>query len=335
MTRLRRCGLRVHSRNLEFCTRPRELAKRQRGSRIHCLSGVQWWTASDAARTRLLSLLVLRCYPQTFHVFEQMGKSVIHSLLKCQAAENCIQTSSVSHRKIRAQHLSSIVMRDSLTRRAVARTYACARASQAQLNTTLCSETGMEGQPIVLSSRWNSQTTQLPSVRSAEATQLTTTVMQHLSFINRQHVTIFQTTPCVTISPSKHSSQPSGSSHASQSSSSPTWMRHANAFVCPSPRRSGICLSNDDRRSDVRPFVPMSAQFNNVSTGTTWNSFLRYASCIHNSWIDKCRTFPDPVLVHIPRAALLSDAMATSSCIPICSLICEVCFDVATALTMP
>ena len=39
--------------------------------------------------------------------------------------------------------------------------------------------------------------------------------------------------------------------------------------------------------------------------------------------------------MHVPRAALLSDAMVTSSCIPICSKICEVCFDVATALTMP
>ena len=41
------------------------------------------------------------------------------------------------------------------------------------------------------------------------------------------------------------------------------------------------------------------------------------------------------VLVHIPRAALLSDAMVTSDCIPICSKICEVRFDVTTALTMP
>ena len=139
-------------------------------------------------------------------------------------------------------------MRNSLTRRALAWTYACARASQAQLNTTLCSETGMEGQQIVLSSRWHSQTTQLTSVRSAEATQLMTTAMQHLSLINRQHVTIFQTTPCITISPSRHSSQPSASSHASQSSSSPPWMRHANAFVCRSLRRSGISLSNDVRR---------------------------------------------------------------------------------------
>ena len=44
------------------------------------------------------------------------------------------------------------------------------------------------------------------------------------------------------------------------------------------------------------------------STDTNWNSFLRYDSCIHNSLIERCRTFPDPVLVHIPRAALLSDA---------------------------
>ena len=82
-------------------------------------------------------------------------------------------------------------------------------------------------------------------------------------------------------------------------------------------------------------FVPMSAQFSNVSTDTNWNSFLRYDSCIHNSLIERCRTFPDPVLVHIPRAALLSDAIITSDCIPICLKICEVCFDVATVLTMP
>ena len=93
---------------------------------------------------------------------------------------------------------------------------------------------------------------------------------------------------------------------------------------------SGICLSNDVRRSDVCAFVPMSAQFSNVSTDTNRNSFLRYASCIPNSLIEKCRTFPDPVLVQIPRAALLSDAMVTSACTPICSKTCEVCFGVAT-----
>ena len=47
--------------------------------------------------------------------------------------------------------------------------------------------------------------------------------------------------------------------------------------------------------------------------------FFRNDSCIHNSLIERCRTFPDPVLVHIPRVALLSDAMVTSDCIPICS----------------
>ena len=86
--------------------------------------------------------------------------------------------------------------------------------------------------------------------------------------------------------------------------------------------------SNDVKRSDVCAFFPMSAQFSNVSTDTNRNSFLQYGCCTHNSLIERCRTFPDPVLVHIPRAALLSDAMVTSDCIPICSKICEVCFDV-------
>ena len=73
----------------------------------------------------------------------------------------------------------------------------------------------------------------------------------------------------------RHPSHSSGSNHASQSSPSPPWprpefsldlTRHANACFCPSPRRSGICLSNDVKRSDVCAFVPMSAQFSNVST---------------------------------------------------------------------
>ena len=60
-------------------------------------------------------------------------------------------------------------------------------------------------------------------------------------------------------------------------------------------------------------FVPVSAQFESVSTDTSWNFFLRYASCIHNSFDRKvCSTFPEPVLVQILRAALLSDAMVTS-----------------------
>ena len=54
----------------------------------------------------------------------------------------------------------------------------------------------------------------------------------------------------------------------------------------------GICLSNDVRRSDVCAFVPISAQNQQ-----------------RVDLIERCRTFPDPVLVHIPRAALLSDAM--------------------------
>ena len=95
----------------------------------------------------------------------------------------------------------------------------------------------------------------------------------------------------------------------------------ANACFCPSPNGSDICPSNDVKRSDVCAFVPMSAQFSNVSTDTNRNSFLQYDYCTHNSLIERCRTFPDPVLVHIPRAALLSDAMVTSDCIPICSKI--------------
>ena len=51
--------------------------------------------------------------------------------------------------------------------------------------------------------------------------------------------------------------------------------------------------------------------FHNMSTDTNWNSCLRHASCIHNSLIERCRTFPD--LVQIPHATLLSDAMVTST----------------------
>ena len=100
--------------------------------------------------------------------------------------------------------------------------------------------------------------------------------------------------------------------HSSRPSPSPPWLARfslrgpPNAFLGPSLWRSCICLSNDATRSDVCAVVPMSAQFNKVSTDTNWNSFLRYDSCIHNSLIERCRTFPEPVLVQIPRAALLS-----------------------------
>ena len=60
------------------------LARRQRGSRLHRHPGV-WWRISwrccqHAPRQCFLppaSLLMLRCYPPTFHVFEQMNRSVI------------------------------------------------------------------------------------------------------------------------------------------------------------------------------------------------------------------------------------------------------------------
>ena len=53
--------------------------------------------------------------------------------------------------------------------------------------------------------------------------------------------------------------------------------------------------------SGVCAFAPMSAQ---TSTPTG------ILSC---DTIHACRTFPNPVLVHIPRAALLSDAIASGS----------------------
>ena len=125
-------------------------------------------------------------------------------------------------------------------------------------------ETGMEGQQIVLSSRRHSQATQLTSVRSAEATQLTTTVMQ----ASLDHEA-FQRL-CLHLSKAKW--------HLPQQRRQ-TLRRVLFLFRC---RPS----------STTCPPAPAG------------NSFLRCASCTHNSLIDKCRTFPDPVLVHIPRAAL-------------------------------
>ena len=189
------------------------------------------------------------------------------------------------------------IMRDSSTCKTTH-----ARASQAQLNATLCSEIGMEEiDRLCCRHDGTHEQPRSTSVHSAEVSQLHG-YQQCSSFSGWSH-------PSRSSSP-WHPSH-SGSNHASQSS--PVDLkRHANACFCPSPTRSGICLSNDVRRSNVCAFVPMSAQFSNVSTDTNWNSFLRYDSCIHNSLIERCRTFPDPVLMHIPRAALLSDAMVTS-----------------------
>ena len=60
----------------------------------------------------------------------------------------------------------------------------------------------------------------------------------------------------------------------------------------------------------------MSAIFVVVSSGTTWNSFLRRTSWIHGSLIDKYRLSPDPVPVHASRVALLSEVVLTSAPVP-------------------
>ena len=109
-------------------------------------------------------------------------------------------------------------------------------------------------------------------------------------------------------------------------------VRHINAFDHLSPWRGGLCLSNIVSRSDVCTFVSMSALFKIVSSDTSWDSFLRRASWIHGSLIDKYRLSPDPVPVHASRVALLSEVVLTSAPVPICSKIWEVCFDVITGL---
>ena len=103
-----------------------------------------------------------------------------------------------------------------------------------------------------VSSRWLSRTTRSTSVHSAEVAQLTISMAQRHSWLPTVFVVLWLESPI---------SHSSGSNHASQSSPSPPWLRpefsldltrHANACFCHSPRRSGICLSNDVRRSDQR-----------------------------------------------------------------------------------
>ena len=92
---------------------------------------------------------------QHFHAFEQMNRSVIS---ECCCRKNTQLKSFHSlifrHWKIMISLISDVhnIMRDSLMCKTTH-----ARASQAQLNTTLRSEIGMEGnRQIVLSSRWHS-----------------------------------------------------------------------------------------------------------------------------------------------------------------------------------
>ena len=87
-------------------------------------------------------------------------------------------------------------------------------------------------------------------------------------------------------------------------------MRHANAcFACPSPRRSGICLSSNVDLSDVCAFVP------DVSP-------IQERVHQHQLEFPFAIRFLCPQLFDLPgpspaRAALLFDAMVASSCIPI------------------
>ena len=98
-------------------------------------------------------------------------------------------------------------------------------------------------------------------------------------------------------------------------------VRHTNAFDRSSPRRGVICLSNNVSRSDVCISVSMSALFKIVSADTSWDSFLRRASWIHGSLIDRYRLSPELVPVHASRVALLSEVVLTSAPVPICSKI--------------
>ena len=90
-------------------------------------------------------------------------------------------------------------------------------------------------------------------------------------------------------------------------------VRHTNAFDRPSPQRCGVCLCNNVKRSDVCTFVSMSAMFVFVSSDTSWDLFLRRGSWIHGSLIDRYHLFQIWFLMHVSRAAVLSEVVLTSA----------------------
>ena len=90
-----------------------------------------------------VSLLMSRCYPPTFHVFEQMRQSVLLLLLKDHSTESF--HSFIFRHSCEDQSMTSPISEVcNITRDSSMCTNTDPRASQAQLNTTLCSDIGME-----------------------------------------------------------------------------------------------------------------------------------------------------------------------------------------------
>ena len=118
-----------------------------------------------------------------------------------------------------------------------------------------------------------------------------------------------------------HSSHSSVAIHASQSSPSPPWprpefsldlTRHANACFGPSPRRRGICLSNDVRRSDVDARINTSPQCTIQIPGQLICFEIRV--CAHIQCLRVCLVYEQPSLSRmlqnkhtVPRALPATD----------------------------
>ena len=108
------------------------------------------------------------------------------------------------------------------------------------------------------------------------------------------------------------------------------WVRHANAFLCPSFWRCCICLSHIVSDSDVCASVSVSCSRSCPLTSAGFCSCgVPPGSILRSSGL---ATFSICFPSHISHIALLPEVVLASAPVPICSKIWEVCFDVNTVL---